>query len=137
MTKRSTIGTNPLDVVIPNPLEATIPDQHGGTEQSIHQEGKKQGNVGTSAGEHPAATPVLHTKDDAEQKAPTSQEGGPKGKANIHQEDVAQPRQPEIEVLPHSGKLEERLSELEEENLCLKWALGLILAPLALLALLG
>lgn len=137
MTKRSTIGTNPLDEVIPNPLEATTPDQHGGTEQSIHQEEKKQGNVGSSAGEHPATTPVLHTKDHATQIPTSSQEGGPKGKSQIHQEDVAQPSQPEIEVLPPSGKLEERISELEEENICLKWALGLILAPLALLALLG
>jgi len=49
MTKRSTIGTNPLDEIIPNPLEATISDQHGGTEQSTHQEEKKQGNVGSLA----------------------------------------------------------------------------------------
>jgi hypothetical protein len=137
MTKRSTIGTNPLDEVIPNPLEATIPDQHGGTKQSIHQEKKQQGNMESSAGEHPAPTPVLHNKEDATQNPPASQEGGHKEKPQIHQEDVAQPRQPEIEVLPPSGKLEERLYELEEENICLKWALGLILAPLALLALLG
>jgi len=137
MTKRSTIGTNPLDVVIPNPLEATIPDQHGGTEQSTHQEEKKQRNVGSSAGEHHVANPVLHHRDVGTQNPQVSQEGGPKGKPKIQQEDVAQTSHPEIEVLPPSGKLEERVSELEEENICLKWALGLILAPLALLALLG
>jgi len=137
MTKRSTIGTNPLDVVIPNPLEATIPDQHGGTERSTHQEEKKQGNVGSSAGEHAVPTPVLHARDAATQNPQASKEAGPKGKSQIHQEDVAQRSQPEIEVLPPSGKLEEHVSELEEENICLKWALGLILAPLALLALLG
>jgi hypothetical protein len=137
MTKRSTIGTNPLDEVIPNPLEATIPDQHGGTKQSTYQEEKKQGNMKSSAGEHPVPTPVLRTRDDATQNPQASQKGGHKEKPQIHQEDVAQPSQPEIEVLPPAGKLEERLSELEEENICLKWALGLILAPLALLALLG
>ena len=110
---------------------------HRGTEQSIHQEEKKHGNMGSSAGEHHVTAPVLHTKDNAAQNPPASQEGGPKEKPKIHQEDVAQPSQPEIEVLPPSGKLEERISELEEENICLKWALGLILAPLALLALLG
>ena len=137
MTKRSTIGTNPLDEVIQNPLEATISDQHGGTKQSIHQEKKKQGNVGSSAGEHPATTPVLRTKEYATQNPPASQAVGSKGKPKIHQEDVAQPSQPVIEVLPPSGKLAERVSELEEENLCLKWVVGLILAPLVLLALLG
>ena len=137
MTKRSTIGTNPLDEVIPNPLEATISDQSGSREPSTHQKRKKQGNMGTSAGEHPVPTPVLHTRDDATQNPQASKGGGHKEKPQIHQEDVAQPRQPEIEVLPPSGKLEERLYELEEENICLKLALGLILAPLALLALLG
>ena len=137
MTKRSTIGTNPLDEVIQNPLEATISDQHGGTKQSIHQEKKKQGNVSSSAGEHHATTPVLHTKEDVTQNPPASQAGGPKGKPKIHQEDVAQPSQPEIEVLPHPDQMVDRLSELEEENLCLKWVVGLILAPLVLLALLG
>jgi hypothetical protein len=137
MTKRSTIGTNPLDEVIQNPLEATISDQHGGTKQSTHQEEKKQGSVGSSAGEHQVANPVLHHRDVGTQNPQASKEAGPKGKAQIHQEDVSQTRQPEIEVLPPSGKLEERLSELEEENICLKWALGLILAPLALLAILG
>lgn len=137
MTKRSTIGTNPLDEVIQNPLEATIPDQHVGTEQSIHQEKKKQGNRESSAGEHPVPIPVLHTKDDATQNPRFSKEGGHKEKPQIHHEGLAQPSQPEIDVLRPSGKLEERVSELEEENLCLKWAVGLILAPLVILALLG
>jgi len=80
-------------------------------------------------------TPVLPTRDDATQNPQASKEAGPK--AEIYQKDLAQPSQPELEVLPPSGKLEERVSELEQENLCLKWALGLILAPLALLAILG
>lgn len=137
MTKRSTIGANPLDEAIPNPLEATIADQPEGKEQETHQEEKKQGNVGSSAGEHPVATPVFHTKDVGTQNLSVSQEGGPKGESEIHHEDVAQPSRPEPEVLPSSGQLAERVSELEQENLCLKWALGLILAPLALLAFLG
>jgi hypothetical protein len=62
MTKRSTIGTNPLDEVIQNPLEATIPDQHKRSEQSIHQEGKKQGYMGSSGGGHAVPTPVLQTQ---------------------------------------------------------------------------
>ena len=49
MTKRSTIGTNPLDEAIPNPLEATIPDQPEGKEQSTHQEEKKQKDVDSSS----------------------------------------------------------------------------------------
>jgi len=136
MTKRSTIGANPFDEVIPNPLEATISDQSGLRESSTDQDRKKQGKS-VSAGEHHASASVLHTKEDATQNPPAPLVGGPKGKPGIHQEDVAQPSQPEIEVLPPSSKLAERVSELEEENLCLKWALGLILAPLALLALLG
>ena len=137
MTKRSTIGINPLDEAIPNPLEATIPDQPEGKEQSTHQEEKKQKDVDSSSSERPASTPVFHTKDVSTQNLSVSQENGPKEESKIHQEDVAQPSQPEAEVLPSSGQLAERVSELEQENLCLKWALGLILAPLALLALLG
>lgn len=81
--------------------------------------------------------PVLQTRDDATQNFPASQEGGAKGKPKIHQEDVAQPSQLALEVLPHPDQMVKRLSELEQENICLKWALGLILFPLGLLALLG
>ena len=137
MTKRSTIGTNPLDEVIQNPLEATISEQSEGTEQSIHQEKKKQGNMVSSASEYPVPTPVLQNKEGATQNPPASQQGSPKGKPKIHKEDVAQPGQTALEILPHPDQMAERLSKLEEENLCLKWAVGLILAPLVLLALLG
>lgn len=97
----------------------------GSTEPSTYQERKIQGNVRPSAWEHLGTTRILHTKEATTLNLPASQE------------DVAQPRHPEIEVLPPSGKLAERVSELEEENLCLKWALGLNLSPLALLASLG
>ena len=136
MTKRSTIGTNPLDEDIQNPLEATIPDQLEGTEQSTYQP-EKQEKVSSSDGEPLESTPVLHTRDAATQNPPASLQSGSTEKPEIHREDVAQPSRPEIEVLPPSSKMPERLAELEEENLCLKWALGLILAPLVLLALLG
>ena len=137
MTKRSTIGTNPLDEVIPNPLEATISDQHGGKEPTTYQERKKQEDVDSSAGEHPAANPVPRGENEAVPQTQASQGSDPQRNAKIPPEDVAQPGHPAIEVLQPSGQLAERLSELEQENCCLKWALGLILAPLVLLALLG
>ena len=138
MAKRSTIGINPLDVVIPNPLEATILDQHEGTKHSTHREGKKQESGNLSAHERSSATSALQTKDEPEKKSPTVLKGGgQKIKSTIHQEDMDPSGQPERDGLSPSDKVGERLSGLELENLCLKWALGLILAPLALLALLG
>ena len=137
MTRRSTIGINPLDVDFPNPLESTIPDQCGGTEKRPHQEGKKQGSVSPSAGEHPVTISILHAKNNPAQKPSASQEGGTKEKLRIHQKNVAQPGQAKLEVLSPSDEHAKRLSELEQENLCLKWALGFILVPLALLAFLG
>ena len=137
MTRRSTIGTNPLDVVVPNPLESTIADQRGATKEKTRQGGNRQGNVGSSAGEHSGPTPLTHTKHDPARNPPSSQESGLKGKPKFRQKDVAQPARLELEILPPSGELADRLSELEQENFLLKWALGLVLAPLAVLALLA
>lgn len=137
MTKRSTIGTNPLDEIIPNPLGTAIPDQYTGPGQSAFQEGVKQGNAHKSARKHLMPGRVQHDKQEATRLHLVSQDGGPQRKSKSSQEDPAPAAQLHIEVLPATGQLSERLVELEEENLCLKWALGLIFAPLVLLAFLA
>ena len=135
MTRRSTIGTNPLDVVVPNPLESTIADQRGTMKEKTHQGGNRQRSVGSSAGEHSATTPVLHTNHDLARNPPSSLESGLKGKPKVRQKNVAQPARLGLEPLPPSGELADRLFELEQENFFLKWALGLVLAPVAVLVL--
>jgi len=137
MTKRSTIGSNPLDEVIPNPLNMTIPDQHKGTDSAMDQEEEKPENVEKPAGDRSQTEPIHDVRDDSAQNLSASLKGAHQGKSTSHQEGVVLPNQPELHVLTPPSKLEGRLVELEEENLCLKWALGFILAPLVLLALLG
>jgi hypothetical protein len=137
MTKRSTIGTNPLDEIIPNPLGSALSDQHTGPEQSAFQEEGTQENGITPAGQHSVPGRVHHDKKEATRRHPVSRDDGPQRKSKNSHEGPAPAAQLHIEVLPATGQLSERLVELEEENLCLKWALGLILAPLVLLAFLG
>ncbi|GJL59114.1 MAG: hypothetical protein NPIRA03_19710 [Nitrospirales bacterium] len=137
MMKRSTIGTNPLDEIISNPLGAAIPDQHTGSGSSALQEGGKQKNGNRPAGPHSVAD---HLYDDQKQRTQlhaVSQKNGSQRKSRNSQEGPVPAAHVTSEGLPATGPLSERLVELEEENLCLKWALGIILTPLVLLALLG
>jgi hypothetical protein len=137
MTKRSTIGTNPLDEIIPNPLGAAIPDQHQGPGPLALQEGRKLENGNRPGGPQPVRGRVLHDKKEGTWLHAVSQDNGPQRKSKSPQEGPASVAQLNSGGLPATGQLSERLVDLEEENLCLKWALGLILAPLVILALLG
>lgn len=137
MSKRSTIGTNPLDEIIPNPLGTAIPDQPKDSEPSGLQDVGKPENGNRPAGQQPVRGRVLHGKKEGTRLRAVSQDDGPQRKSKSPQEGPVSVAQLHLEVLPATGQLSERLVELEEENLCLKWALGLILAPLVLLALLG
>ncbi|GJL70120.1 MAG: hypothetical protein NPIRA06_27550 [Nitrospirales bacterium] len=137
MTKRRTIGINPLDETIPNPLGAAIPDQHDGPDQLAHQEAQKQGIADKTAGQHSVPDRVQHDKKEVRFLHLVSRDEGPQGRIKSSQAVPATAPQVRIEMHPATGQLSERLVELEEENLCLKWALGLILSPLVLLALLG
>ena len=137
MSKRSTIGNNPLDEIIPNPLGTAIPDQHKGSGPSALQEAKKSENENRPAGQQPVRGGVLHDIKEGARLHAVSQDGGPQRKPKSPQEGSVSVTQLNLEVLPATGQISERLVELEEENLCLKWVLGLILAPLVLVALLG
>lgn len=137
MTKRSTIGTNPLDEIIAHPLGAARPDQHEGPDQLGLQKGRKQGNADRTAGKYPVQGRIQPDKKKATLLHLVSQDEGAQGKFKSSQNVPAAAPQLRIEMQPATGQLSERLVELEEENLCLKWALGLILAPLVLLAFLG
>lgn len=137
MSKRSTIGTNPLDEIIPNPLGTAIPDQHKGSEPSALQDVGKPAKGNRFAGPPPVRGRVPHDRKEGTQLHAVSQDDGPQWKFKSPQEGPVSVAQLHVEVLPATGQLSERLVELEEENLCLKWALGLILAPLVILALLG
>lgn len=137
MAKRSTIGTNPLDEIIPNPLGAAIPDQHEGPDQLALLEGRKQGIQDKTAGKHPVPGRVQPDKKEATWLHLVSRDDRPQGKFKSSQDVPAPAPQLRIEMHPATGQLSARLVELEEENLCLKWVLGLILAPLVLLAFLG
>ncbi len=137
MSKRSTIGTNPLDEIISNPLGTAIPDQHKGSEPSALQGVGKPPKGNRPSGPQPARGRVHQDKKEGTWLRAVSQADGPQRKSKSFQEGPASEAQLNSEVLPATGQLSERLVELEEENLCLKWALGLILAPLVILALLG
>lgn len=137
MTKRSTIGTNPLDEIIPNPLGAAIPDQDDGPDQSALQKVRNQRNTAQTAGKHPVPDRVQHDKKEAPLLHLVSQDDAPQGKFKSAHEVPAPAPQLKIEMRPATGQVAARLVELEEENLCLKWVLGLILAPLVLLVFLG
>ncbi|MDT3776786.1 hypothetical protein PJI16_04330 [Nitrospira sp. MA-1] len=137
MTKRRTIGTNPLDEIIPNPLGAAIPGQQEGPDQFALQESRKQGIAGKTAGQHSVPDRVQHDKKEVRFLHLVSKDEGLKGNFKSSQAVPAAAPQVRIEMHPATGHLSERLVELEEENLCLKWALGLILAPFVLLAFLG
>ena len=137
MSKRSTIGNNPLDEIIPNPLGTAIPDQHEGLAPSaLHDVGKPE-NDAKPAGKQTVRGRVPDDKQQGVRLHAVSQNAGPQRKSKSPQEGPVSVAQLHLEVLPATGQLSERLVELEEENLCLKWALGLILAPLVLIALLG
>ncbi|MGP0594417.1 hypothetical protein ACTRXD_18010 [Nitrospira sp. T9] len=137
MSKRSTIGTNPLDEIIPNPLEDAIPEQHQGSEPSALQDVGKPENGKRPAGQESVRGRVLHDKKEGTRLRAVSRDAGSQRKSKSPQDGPGSVAQLNIEVIPATGQLSERLVELEEENLCLKWALGVILAPLVLLALLG
>ncbi|WNM57544.1 hypothetical protein [Candidatus Nitrospira allomarina] len=137
MSKRSTIGTNPLDEIIPNPLGAAIPDQHKGSDPSVPEDVGKPENRNRPAGQQPMRGRDHHDKKVGTRLYAVLQDDRPQGKTKSFQEGPVSAAPLNVEVLPATGQLSERLVELEEENLCLKWALGVILAPLVLLALLG
>lgn len=137
MIKRSTIGTNPLDEILSNPLGAAIPDRRTGSGSSPLQEGGKQKNGNRPAGPLSVADYLYDDHKQRSQVHAVSQKNGSQRKSRNSQEGPAPAAQGTSEVLPATGQLSERLVELEEENLCLKWALGIILTPLVLLALLG
>ncbi|MFZ1748056.1 MAG: hypothetical protein WBO24_12210 [Nitrospirales bacterium] len=137
MTKRRTIGTNPLDEVILNPLGAAISDQHERPDQLALQEAQKQEIADNTASQHSVPGRVQHDKKEVKFLHLVSQDDGPQGKFKSSQAVPAAVPPVRIEMHPATGHLSERLVELEEENLCLKWALGLILAPFVLVAFLG
>lgn len=137
MTKRSTIGTNPLDEIIPNPLGAAISDQPTGRGQSALPEEVKPKNAHNSANRFSWPGRVHHDQQQATRLRLVSQDDRPQPKSKGSKGQPAPAAQLHTEMLPTTDQLSERLVELEEENLCLKWALGLIVAPLVLLAFLG
>lgn len=115
MAKRRTIGDNPLDSVVPGMGEGAVM----GREESKHKPARPAGRGKTKTpppGQAPARAAAAARTSKA---APREEE---------RKSAVAAAAQPE-ELMP-------RLEKLEQENECLKWLVGAVLAPLALLAIL-
>lgn len=118
MAKRRTIGDNPLDSVVPGAGEGVV----------LGREDPKKKEPARAAGREKPKTPPASQPAPAraEPSATASKAAAPEArKAAAAGAPIAQPE----ELMP-------RLEKLEQENECLKWLVGAVLAPLALLAIL-
>lgn len=114
MAKRSTIGDNPLDAVVPAPAASPKQPRTGAAKTK-------------PSWQRPARSP--RRSQAAAQAFPADDKGTlPEGK----------PEPVVTAAAPPSGEaaLLTRVEALEQENQCMKWLVGAVLAPLALLALL-
>jgi hypothetical protein len=120
MTKRNTIGANPLDAVVPDPMASPKPGKAGAVKAKpvSQKSGKSPGKSQAVSGSLSVDASVS-----AQDKA---KQAGDKPEAT-----PAKPPQAGIEAA-----LCARVETLEQQNQCMRWLVGAVLAPLALLALL-
>jgi hypothetical protein len=117
MAKRRTIGDNPLDSVVPG----------GGEGAVLGREGPKKKDPARGGAREKSKTPP--TGQPAPVRVESSARAHRTASAAHGAEAVVAPAAQPEELLP-------RLEKLEQENECLKWLVGAVLAPLALLAIL-
>jgi hypothetical protein len=108
MAKRSTIGDNPLDAVVPKPSDSK-------TASARTKGGGKAVRGGTRS---------------------TSRDAGQAESVPPSSVALLPPKEPQAVAAMSEGALATRVETLEQQNQYMKWLVGAVLAPLALLALL-